>query len=219
VIRNWKRRLFVLSHTGLKYYSDVTKKDFKGEVDISNIREIRPPTAPGETLFELRTIRGKDFRLRADTNADAIQWAKEIHAVRVAPSPHLKLQMQVQQAETAGTLREEVRSAGRGALPCNAVPAVVSATCGVVPAAVAHCSCCHCASLVAGPRAHHGLAEDRRPGAPGGSPAAVQLVVVVNTGWYVVRVLKTGRLPCSPFLFSMPPTRPSNVACFSRHRL
>ena len=88
--------------------NSISSLQVKGEIDISNIREIRPP-ATGETLFEVRTIRGKDFRLRADNNADAIQWAKEIHAVRVAPSPHLKLQMQVQQAEAAGTIKEEVR--------------------------------------------------------------------------------------------------------------
>ena len=108
LIRNWKRRLFVLTPTSLRYYGDATKRDIKGEIDIGNIREIRAPSA-GDTLFELRTIRGKDFRLRADTNSDAAQWAKDIHTVRVAPSPHLQLQLEVQAADAAGTLGDEVR--------------------------------------------------------------------------------------------------------------
>jgi hypothetical protein len=111
LIRNWKRRLFVLTPTSLRYYGDAFKKDIKGEIDIGNIREIRPPLT-GDSLFELRTIRGKDFRLRAESNADALLWAKDIHAVRVAPSPHLQLQREVLQAETAGTLADEVCTFG-----------------------------------------------------------------------------------------------------------
>ncbi len=106
--KNWKRRLFVLTPTAIRYYESSPRSKPLDEIDMKSILEIRAPQTD-TALFEIRTVRGKDFRLRARDYTEAMEWVRDIRAARVAPSPLVQLQLQVQQADAEGKISEEVR--------------------------------------------------------------------------------------------------------------
>ena len=65
LLQNWKKRWFVLTKTtasqnsatlDLSYYSDPTKKDKKGTVDLSKIATVNPlPSKSKEHVFSIET--------------------------------------------------------------------------------------------------------------------------------------------------------------------
>jgi hypothetical protein len=119
LFRTWKRRHFRLTADNISYFENdkaLTAAPL-GVIEIRSILQVRPPLA-GDSKFEIRTIRGKDFKLNASSHDEAMKWTNDIRTIQFAPGTITLLQARLHRAAQEGKLSEAVRSCPHG-LPCT----------------------------------------------------------------------------------------------------
>lgn len=108
-MRNWKRRVFVLTSTQLLYFVDGSnpcKEQPRGRIGLHDIEDVHALAERG--AFEILTDSGKDYTIVAPDNGERERWLAAIADARTTPSSPAKLLQQLSRLHQEGLIRKEI---------------------------------------------------------------------------------------------------------------
>lgn len=114
VVRNWKRRYFVLTGVSLTYYASDESDGPCGTIALADVTGVRVGSLPNH-MFDVRTEQ-RDFRMMAESDVGRMEWLKAIAKALTRPSDASRLLQRASEYARDGKVSAATRDEVAGLL-------------------------------------------------------------------------------------------------------